>query len=57
MMNRFERWRSGEYAVFWYEAASIKQAKNKSNSTIEALASRAKILCLQRQCGRAVKIL
>ena len=57
MMNRFERWRSGEYAALWYEAASLKQAKNKSNSTMEALASRAKALCLQGQFGRAAKIL
>ena len=57
MMTRFERWRSGEYAALWYEAASMKQAKNKSNSTMEALASRAKTLCLQGQFGRAAKIL
>ena len=57
MMNRFERWRLVEYAALWYEAASMKQAKNKSNSTIEALASRAKTLCLQRQFGRAAQIL
>ena len=40
VMNRFERWRSGEYVALWYEVASMKQAKNKSNTTIEALASR-----------------
>ena len=60
MMKRFERWRSprsGEYAALWYEAASMKQAKNKSNSTMEALASRAKTLCLQGQFGRAANIL
>ena len=57
MMNRFERWRSGEYAALWYEADSMKQAKYKSNSTMEALASRAKTLCLQGQFGRAAKIL
>ena len=27
MMNRIERWRSGEYAALWYEAASMKQVK------------------------------
>ena len=43
-MNRFVRWRSGEYAALWYEAASMKQAKNKSKSIVEALASRAKTL-------------
>ena len=57
MMNRFERWRSGEYAALWYEAASIKQAKNKSNSRMEALAFRAKTRCLRGQFGRAAKIL
>ena len=56
-MNRFERWRYGEFAALWYEAASMKQAKNKSNSTMEALASRAKTPCLQGQFGRAAKIL
>ena len=57
MMNRFERWRSGEHAALWYEAASMKQAKIKSNSTIEPLASRANTLCLRGQFGRAAKIL
>ena len=57
MMNRFERWRLGEYAALWYEAASMKQAKNKCNSTMEALASRAKTLCLQGQFGRVANIL
>ena len=55
MMNRFERRRSGEFAALWYEAASMKQAK-KSNGTMEALASRAKTLCLQGQFSRAAKI-
>ena len=54
MMNIYERWRSGEYAALWYEAASMKQAKNKSKSTTEALASRAKTFCLQ--FGREAKI-
>ena len=57
MMNRFERWRSGEYADLWYGAASMKQTKNKSNSTIEVLASRVKTDCLQGQFDRAAKIL
>ena len=35
----------------------MKQAKNKSISTVKALASRAKTLCLQGQFGRAAKIL
>ena len=56
-MNRIERWRSGEKAALWYKAASMKQSKNKSNSTIESLASRAKTLCPQGQFGRAEKIL
>ena len=54
MINRFERWRSGEYAALWYEAVTMKQAKNKSNSTMKALTSRAKTFCLQGQwpCGK-----
>ena len=35
----------------------MKQAKNISNRTMEALASRAKTRCLQGQFGRAAKIL
>ena len=56
-MNRFERWRSVEYAALWYEAASMTQAKNKSNSTMEARTSQAKTLCLQGQFGRSAKVL
>ena len=49
--------RSDDYAALWYEAASMKQVKNKSNSTMEVLASRAKTLCLQGQFGRSAKVL
>ena len=55
-MNRFVGWRSGKYAALRYEAASMKQAKNKSNNTMEALASRASTLCLQGLFGRAAMI-
>ena len=57
MIYRFEGSSSGGYGALWYEAASMKQAKNKSNSTIEALASRAKTICLQGQFGRSAKML
>ena len=56
-MKRFERWRSCEYAALWYEAASRKPAKNLSSRTMEALASRARALCLQRPFGREARIL
>ena len=55
-MNRCEGWRSGEYAALWYEAASMKQAKITSKSTMEALAFRARLLFLQGQFGHAAKI-
>ena len=55
MMNRFERFRLGEYAALWHEAASMKQAKTKSNSTMESLASGARTLCLEGQFGRVAK--
>ena len=53
MTNRFERWRSGEYAALWYEVASMKQAINESNSTVEVLASQARSLCLRGQLRRS----
>ena len=57
MMNIFERWRSGECAALRYEAASMKQVKNKSNNSMEALSSRAKTLCLQGHFGCAATTL
>ena len=57
LLSRLERWKSGDYAALWYEAASMKQSNNTSNETIDALASRAKSLCLQGQFGRAAKVL
>ena len=48
---------SGDYAGLWYEAASMKQSRKTVTETIEALAARAKALCLQGPFGRAAKIL
>ena len=56
MMNRYERWRSFEYAANWYEAALKKQAKIKQKNTMDAIASRARKFGLQGQVGRAAKI-
>ena len=36
-----------DYAGLWYEAASMKQSRKTVTETIEALAARAKALCLQ----------
>ena len=57
MMNRIDRWRSSEYAALRYRVASMKPAKNKSNSTIKALASRARTNCIQGQFSRVAKVL
>ena len=57
MSKRFERWKAGDYAGLWYEAASTKQSRKTVTETIEALAACAKALCLQGQFGRAAKIL
>ena len=57
LLSRLERWKSGDYAALWYEAASMKQSSKNSNESIDALASRAKSLCLPGQFGRAAKVL
>ena len=57
LLSRLERWKSGDYGALWYEAASMKQSSKTSNESIDALASRAKSLCLQEQLGRAAKVL
>ena len=57
MLTRFERWKNGDYAGLWFEAASMKQAKKINHDSMETLAARAKSLCLQGQFGRAAKIL
>ena len=57
IQEALERWKSGDYAALWYEAASMKQSNKTSNESIDALASRAKSLCLQGQFGRAAKVL
>ena len=57
MLTRFERWKNGDYAGLWFEAASMKQAKKTNHDSMETLAARAKSLCLQGQFGRAAKIL
>ena len=57
MLTRFERWKNGDYAGLWFEAASMKQAKKINHDSIETLAARAKSLCLQGEFGRAAKIL
>ena len=57
LLSRLERWKSGDYAVLWYKAASMKQSNKTSNESIDALASRVKSPCLQGQFGRAAKVL
>ena len=57
MLTRFERWKSGDQAGLWFEAASMKQAKKQNNDSMETLAVRANSPCLQGQFGRALKIL
>ena len=57
LSKRCERWKAGDYAGLWYEAASMKQSRKNVTESIEALAARAKALCLQSQFGRAAKIL
>ena len=57
LLSRLERWKSGDYAALLYEAASMKQSNKTSNESMDALASRAKSLCLQGQFGRAAKVL
>ena len=57
LLSRLERWKSGDYAALWYEAASMKQSNKTSNESIDALASSAKSLCLQGQFERAAKVL
>ena len=57
MLSRFERWKNGDYAVLWFEAALMKQAKKINPDSKESLATRAKSVCLQGQFGRAAKIL
>ena len=57
MLTRFQRWKNGDYAGLWFEAASMKQAKKINHDSMESLAARAKSLCLQSQFGRAAKIL
>ena len=57
MLRRLDRWKNGDYAGLWFEAASMKQAKKINNDSLESLAERAKSLCLQCQFGRAAQIL
>ena len=57
LSKRFERRKAGDYAGLWYEAASMRQSGKTVTETIEALAARAKALCLQGQFGRTAKIL
>ena len=57
MLTRFERWKNGDYAGLWFEAASMKKAKIINHDSMETLAGRAKSLCLQGQFRRAAKIL
>ena len=57
MLNRFERWKNGDYAGLWFKAASMKQAKKINHDSMETLAASAKSLSLQGQFGIAAKIL
>ena len=57
MSKQFERFKSGDNAGLWYEAALMKQPRKTVTETREAFAARAIALCLQRQFGRAAKIL
>ena len=57
ILIRFERWKNGDYAGLWFEAASMKQAKKINHDSMETLAARAKSLRFQGQIGRAAKIL
>ena len=57
ILERFNRWNSGDFGGLWNKAFSLKQSKRSNDTNSEEITNRAKNLCFQGQYGRAAKVL
>ena len=57
ILERINRWNSGDFGGLWNEACCLKQSKRSNVTNSKEIIKRAKKLCFQGQYGRAEKVL
>ena len=57
ILERINRWNSGDFGGIWNEDSSLKQSQRSNDTSSEEIIKRAKNLCFQGQNGRAAKVL